>query len=48
MKKFFTDAATKITFYALLAALLFAVTTGAGSLLRVVAAAYWVIVCLAR
>ena len=46
MKKFFTDAATKITFYALLAALLFAVTTGAGSLLRVVAAAYWVIVLL--
>lgn len=46
MKKLLTDAATKITFYALLAALLFAVTTGAGSLLRVVAAAYWVIVLL--
>lgn len=46
MKKFFTNAVAKITFYALLAALLFAVTTGAGSLLRVVAAAYWVIVLL--
>ena len=46
MKKFFTNAVAKITFYALLAALLFAVTTGASSLLRVVAAAYWVIVLL--
>ncbi|MCG0458535.1 hypothetical protein L6R44_20955 [Enterobacter cloacae complex sp. ECC445] len=46
MKKFFTSAVAKITFYVLLAVLLFAVMTGASSLLRVVAAAYWVIVLL--
>lgn len=46
MKNFLTTCLTKLTFYALLTTLLFAVSTGANSLLGVVAAAYWVIVLL--
>lgn len=46
MKKFFTESLVKVSYYLLMAVLLFAVFTGANSLLGIVAAAYWVIVVL--